>query len=135
MTEEEHVRLIRRMFDAFARGDIPAVLDLLCDDIEWAVQGPSSIPYAGKWRGKGRVQEFFKKLSEATELLEFVPAAFIAEKNRVVVLGHEKGRARKTSREYDNPWAMVYTFNQGKVAGFREYIDTAAVAGALAADT
>jgi ketosteroid isomerase-like protein len=131
MSETDNVHAVRQIFDAFSRGDIPALLALLDEKVEWAIPGPSSIPHAGKAHGKKGVADFLKRLSESTDLTSFAPAAFIAESNHVVVLGHESGKSKPLGRTYENPWAMVFTFKGGLVAGFREYIDTAAVAEAF----
>ena len=57
-----NAQLIRGGYDAFARGDIPKVLELFADDIRWHVPGRS--PLSGDYKGHGEVVGFFGKSME-----------------------------------------------------------------------
>lgn len=128
MSEQENVQAVEEAFAAFQRGDIPALLDTLTDDVEWFVPGPPDIiPFAGERRGRDQLVQFFTILGEAVEFEQFAPREFIAQGERVVVLGHSRDRVRATGHTVENDWAMVFTLRGGKVAGFRSYEDTAAV--------
>ena len=130
MSEQDNVRAVQAMFAAFGRGDIPAVLDALTDDVEWRLAGPTEVTYAGTRRGRDQVAEFFKVLGQASEFEVFEPQEYIAQGDKVVVLGHERQRVRATGQVAENDWAMVFTLRDGKIAKFRNYEDTAAVAAA-----
>ena len=54
-----NVEVVQETYEAVGRSDIPALLDLLTDDVEWTFQGPSAIPFAGTRRGREGVAEFF----------------------------------------------------------------------------
>jgi hypothetical protein len=45
MSERTNTDVVQQGYEAFGRGDIPAVLDLLTDDVEWIQQGPPVIPF------------------------------------------------------------------------------------------
>ena len=47
MSEQTNVEVVHQAYAAFGRGDIPAVLSALTDDVEWTLQGPPVIPWAG----------------------------------------------------------------------------------------
>ena len=66
-----NVEVVQETYEAVGRGDIPALLDLLTDDVEWTFQGPSSIPFAGTRRGREGVAEFFSLVGENLEFQEF----------------------------------------------------------------
>jgi hypothetical protein len=56
MSAEENVKTVQEGYAAFGRGDVPAILELLTDDIEWIEPGPPDvIPVAGTYRGKDEV--------------------------------------------------------------------------------
>jgi uncharacterized protein len=132
MAEQENVRLVREIYAAFGRGDIPTALAALAEDVEWWEPGPTDIlPWAGLRSGRDGVARFFRVLDDTEEIEQFEPQEFIAQGDRVVVLGHERCRIKSTGRNYDNQWAMVFTLREGKVAGFRAYHDTAAIAAAF----
>ena len=131
MSAEENKRTVQRIFEAFGRGDIPAVLEHVSEDVTWKAPGPSAVPYFGDRRGHAGATEFFVQLGGNVDFEHFEPGAFIAEGERVVVLGRERGRVKGTGKTFDNEWALVFTFGGGKVTGFQCYENTAAIAGAF----
>jgi ketosteroid isomerase-like protein len=135
MGEQQNTEIVRQTYAAFGRGDIPALLDLLDDAIEWeAVIGAAPhVPTAGKRHGKQAVAEFFRVLSETIEFIRFEPREFIAQGDQVVTLGSYEGRSKATGRTFAEEWAMVDTIRNGKVVRFREYVNAAAINAAFEA--
>jgi len=133
MAESENVAVIQAAYAAFGRGDIAGVVDRVTEDVEWeGARGTAErLPFGGRHRGKGGVEQFFAALGEHVEFQSFRPKEFIAQGDRVVALGDYEARARKTGRSYRAEWAMVFTLRDGKVTRFEEYTDTAAVLAAF----
>jgi ketosteroid isomerase-like protein len=131
MSTEENKRVVENVFEKFGRGDVPGLLALVNEDAEWAAPGPEVVPYFGERRGREGALEFFTRLGENVEFERFEPGDFIAEGDRVVVLGFERGRVRPTGKSFDNAWALVFTIRDGMVAGLRIYENTAAIAEAF----
>jgi ketosteroid isomerase-like protein len=129
--EEENIRIVTGIFEAFGRGDIPAVLAALSEDVEWEITAPPKAPYGGPRRGRAEVGESFQQLAATHEFLDLALQQFVAQGDTVVVLGRERLRARATGKTAENPWAMVFTLRDGQVVRLRTYEDTAAVAAAL----
>ena len=96
MSERENVQVVREMFAALGRGDIPGVLDRLSDDIEWRIAGPSELPYAGLHRGRDEVAKFFQTFGQAAEFEVFEPQEYFSQGDKVVVPGHERQRVKAT---------------------------------------
>ncbi|HYY97061.1 MAG TPA: nuclear transport factor 2 family protein [Pyrinomonadaceae bacterium] len=131
MSTEENKRVVLNVFEMFGRGDVPGLLSLVADDAEWAAPGPGVVSYFGERRGPEGALEFFKNLGADVEFESFEPGDLIAEGDRVVVLGRERGRVRRTGKTFDNAWALVFTIREGRIAGFRCYENTAAIAEAF----
>jgi ketosteroid isomerase-like protein len=129
MSEQDNIRVVREMFAAFVRGDAQAVLDTLADDVEWRLAGPTQVTYAGIRRGKDKVADFFKVIAEASEFEQFEAEEFLAQGDKVVAFGHERQRIKSTGQVVENDWAMVFTLRDGKIARYRNYVDTAAHRG------
>ena len=127
----KNVDTVQEAYAAVGRGDIPALLDLLTDDVEWALQGPAVIPFAGTRYGREGVAEFFSLLGETVEFQEFEPREFVAQGDTVVVLGFERNLIKPTGRTFEQEWAHVYTLRDGKVAKHRALEDTAAYVDAF----
>ena len=123
----QNVDAIQRCYAAVGRGDIPAVLDLLTDDVQWTLQGPPAIPFAGTRRGKAGVVEFFSLVGGTLEFHQFEPREFVAQGDSVIAIGYEHSVAKPTGRTLRQAWAHVYTLKDGKIAAFRGFEDTAAL--------
>ena len=132
MNEPANIETVRRLYADFGRGDIPALLAALDPDVEWINAGPDAIAYAGTRRGLAHVREFFATLAASVEVRTFEPREFLAQEDRVVVLGGWTGRVKATGRGYASEWAMAWTVKNGRVTAFRSYEDTHAVAMAFA---
>ena len=135
MSAEENTRLAQSAYEAFGRGDVPALAELMADDIEWVDPGdPDENPLAGTYRGKEEVLGWFGKLSEQVDFSAFEPRDFIAQGDKVVSLVHAEATVRSTGRSMVQDEAHVWTFRDGKVARFQIYLDTAAAAAANRGD-
>ncbi len=64
MTEHSNVELTRRGYEAFAKGDLATLTELLADDVVWHVQGVG--PLNGNYYGRDEVFGFFGRLAEET---------------------------------------------------------------------
>jgi uncharacterized protein len=130
-----NTEVVQGTYEAVGRGDIPALLDLLTEDVQWTFQGPSVIrrrtPRPPRARGECRQ----KAVEENLEFQEFEPREFVAQGDTVVVLGFERSLVKSTGRTFKQEWAHVYKLRDGKVAEFLALEDTAAHAGAFDATT
>ena len=135
MSAEENTRLAQSAYEAFGRGDMPALAEMMADDIEWVDPGdPNDSPLAGTYRGKDEVLGWFGKLVEGLDFSTFDPRDFIAQGDKVVSLVHVEATVRSTGRSLVNDEAHVWTFRGGKLARFQIYLDTAASAAAHRAE-
>ncbi len=134
MSEQDNLQTVQRAYKAFIEGDLPAILNLVTDDVEF-LQTVSKIPWAHPWRGRHGVEQYFRTLTEALEFQVFQADEFIVAGDSVVALGHERCRVRATGRVVEVNWAQVFTLRNGMISRHREYVDTAAwEAGCAGAD-
>jgi ketosteroid isomerase-like protein len=131
MPESAPVEVVRDLFEAFGRADLPAVIGLLADDVDWWVSGPPEIvPHAGRRVGKDEVMGYFTAM-EGVEFEEFTQSEWIEGGENIVVLAHQRYRVKATGRPAEFDLAMVFTVRDGKVARFRSYEDTNATVSAF----
>lgn len=129
---EENVQVVQDLYAAFGRGDVPALLGLLAEDVDWFFNGRSQdIPYAGRWQGRQEMVDFFRTVGETCEVLAFGPNEVITLGEHVLSLGHERVRVRATGHEFETDWAHLFTVQNGQVARVREFYDTAVMAQAF----
>lgn len=133
MSETQNTRVVQEAYAAFGRGDIPALLGYMTDDIQWqpVIGTGTHVPFSGARTGKAGVAEFFKIVGETEDFQQFEPREFVAQGDTVVALGHYRAVTRSTGKVFDSPFAMVFTLRDGKVATFREFTDSAAVNAAF----
>ena len=64
MTEHPNIEQARRGYEAFAKGDLTTLSELIADDVVWHVKGVG--PLDGDYRGRDQVFGFFGRLAEET---------------------------------------------------------------------
>ena len=76
MSHEQNITTVREIYDAVARGDVPAILDRLTGDVDWAAQAAGdAAPWHGHRAGRDAVASFFEDLARSIEILELVRTA------------------------------------------------------------
>jgi uncharacterized protein len=130
MNEQANTRLVQQAYQWISAGDVLSFLTLLADDVQWKVPAMANVPFAGTWQGRQQVSEFFRKVAEAQERVEFAPEHFIAQDDKVVVLGRFVMHVKATGKESRSEWAQVWTVKDGVITHMQEYVDTAAVSRA-----
>jgi len=132
MSIEENVQTVKDFFAAMGSGDKERLLSLAAKDIEWIIPG-EDWPLAGTHRGHaglaGVLETASKSIETSTEVREFV-----AQGDRVLVVGFAKGRIKATNRTFEDDWIFAITVRDGKLTKIREYIDTQALARASQMD-
>ena len=123
-----NIETTKKGYEFFERGDIPALIkEMIDENCTWISPGPKDkLPWAGTFKGKQEIANFFAQVGQNLEFSEFAPREMIEQGDTVVVLGTLAGRAKKTGKSIKNEWAHVFKYRQGKIVFFQEYIDTAA---------
>ncbi|MFN2425663.1 MAG: nuclear transport factor 2 family protein [Candidatus Binatia bacterium] len=126
-----NVEFTQQLFAAFGRADVPAILDLVDDEIVIEFYGPTEIPYAGTWRGREEARCFFETVLASVDIRQFEPQEFLADRDKVVVTGHLLLVAKATGRTIESDFVHVITMRAGKWLRFRDFMNTAAAAAAF----
>ncbi len=128
MSTQENVQIVKDFFAAIGRGDKQGLLALSAEDIEWIIPG-EDWPLAGTHRGHAGLADLLQKASEMVET-STEPREFVAQGDRVLVVGFARGRIKATNRTFEDHWVFAITVRNGKLTNIREYIDTQALARA-----
>ncbi|MEO6041863.1 MAG: nuclear transport factor 2 family protein [Croceibacterium sp.] len=121
--------LIRSLYDAFAAGDVPAVLDLLSPDIVW--NEADDFPYAdgNPYIGPQAVLEgVFARCGGEWDGFAAMPDESLDAGDTVVVLGHYGGTYKATGKPQHTQFVHVWRVADGKAASFQQYANTLHVA-------
>jgi ketosteroid isomerase-like protein len=98
MNEQQNTALIQKMYDDFGRGDIPAILAALADDVEWTLEAPSIIPFAGKRKGPAEVLGFFQALGTTQKNQKLTKEQRVAQGDIVATSGRYSGTVTRPVR-------------------------------------
>ncbi len=132
MSTQENVQIVKDFFVAMG-GDKQRLLALSAEDIEWIIPG-EDWPLAGTHHGHAGLAGLLQKASEEVETSYPTPPEFVAQGDRVLVVGVATGKIKATNRAFKDDWVFAITVQNGKVTRIREYIDTQALARASKMD-
>jgi hypothetical protein len=128
----KNAEVIQGAYDAFAKGDIPAVLGAFDPNIEWTE--PHGLPYAGTYNGPDAVlQGVFMKIGTEWDGFTVVPSELVDGGDTVVALGTLSGTYKATGKAVRVPFAHLWKLRDGKAIKFHQHTDTAIVQEALKA--
>jgi len=131
MSIEKNVQIVKDFFAAIGRRDEQALLSLSAENIEWIIPG-EDWPLAGAYRGQAGLPNALSKANKTVETSYPKPPEFIAQEDRVLVVGTATGTINATGKPFVDDWVFDVTARNGKVTRIREYIDTQALAKASA---
>ena len=124
MEEQQNTQLVKDAYAAYGRGDVAGVLSCMSPQIDWELASVPGLSFTGKRKGSEQVAEYFRLADEARTMREFVPKEFIAQGNKVIVLGSGVWTVRATGRDFASDWVHVFTVEDGHIAAFREFLDS-----------
>jgi len=127
MSTQKNVQIVKDLFAAMDRGDKQGLLALSAEDIEWIIPG-ENWPLAGTYRGHAGLADLLQKASEMFEISHPEPPEFVAQRDRVLVVGFARGKVKATNRTFEDHFVFAITVRNGKLTNIREYIDTQALA-------
>jgi uncharacterized protein len=122
----DNVEMVQGAYEAFGRGDIPALMENFADDIEW--HSPEPLPQHMDVRGSQDVGQFFQSVADNWSDFEVDLDDTCASGDRVCAIGHAAGKLDGADADYG--FVHAWTVRDGKLARFDEYV---APAGALLA--
>jgi len=120
---------VRDVYAAFQRQDLPAILAVVTDDVDWRNDGVASreCPWNGNFSGKDKLPGFFQAVGDSLDIQVFDVKDAAASGNHVAVHLRIESVVRKNGRRLANDAIHFWTFDtRGKIAGYRHYNDTAA---------
>jgi len=128
MSIQENIQVVKDFFAAMGGGDRQGLLALCAEDFEWIIPG-EGWPLAGTHRGHAGLADVLQKACAELETA-MEPPEFVAQGDRVLVVGFATGKVKATNRTFEDHFVFAITVRNGKLANIREYVDTQALARA-----
>lgn len=129
MSIEENVQIVKDFFAAMGSDNQQDLLALTAEEIEWVIPG-EGWAMAGTHRGHAGLATALKTASEEIEMTYPTPPEFVAQGDRVLVVGVATGKIKATNKPFHDEWVFDITVRDGKLTKIQEYIDTQAMAQA-----
>jgi ketosteroid isomerase-like protein len=119
-TSDPKIATVQRLYGAYGRGDMDAVVADLADDVDWAAEAAgTSVPWWGTFGGKADVRRFFKEITSNVDVTEFDLVSFTSNDTDVVAIVHwtfTVGATGKTASMFMQHW---FRFADEKIVFFR----------------
>lgn len=131
MSQNNNVAITQEIFARFGRGDVPAILELLSDDVVIEFYGPSVIPYANTFKNQAGARKFFETVLSSVDIHQFDCEEFLSDRDKVVVTGHLRLTAKSTGGTIESDFVHVITMKDGKWTRFRDFMNTAVAQAAF----
>jgi uncharacterized protein len=129
--QAENVDTVQRLYAAFARREIGAILALLSADVEWGEPANPHNPAAGTRRGHQGFLEWIAIGRDSEDILVLELRKMLVDDDSVAVVGYMRCRAIPTGRVYESDFVHLVTLHAGQVTKFQEFFDTWAAAEAF----
>lgn len=130
MNEQDNIGIIRKLYAAFAVGDVQTIMDHVADDAGWVEYGSPMVPYMGARSGKAEILEFFQAMAGSTRGGSILAEHFLADGDMVVMVGRFRATVQSTGSKIDAPIVHVFTMSGGKIARWEGFSDTEQVVAA-----
>jgi ketosteroid isomerase-like protein len=122
--------IIRGLYDAVGRGDVPAVLAGLDANVEWTQA--EHFPYAGTYTGPDAVlNNVLARIGIDWEGFRISPTEFIDSGDKVVAIGRYSGAWKATGKPFEADFVHVWTMRNDKAIKFRQYVDSGPVQASI----
>lgn len=120
-----HAQTVQQIYEAFGRGNIPAILEKLDESVDWEYGARTDIPYLVHRSGRNEAAGFFEALS-AFEMHKFQPKTLLENDNVVVALIDVELTVKSTGKRVaEEDEVHIWHFNDaGLVSRFAHKIDT-----------
>jgi uncharacterized protein len=121
-----NIETVKGVYEAFGRGDIPAIMDVLADDIEWEYgMADTGVPWLRSRTGRDGALKFFESLA-GVEFHTFDPRVLLEHDDVVVALIDVSFTVKDSGvvvSEEDE--VHIWTFDtDGKVSRFCHKLDS-----------
>jgi uncharacterized protein len=129
---ETNTALVTGVYDAFARGDMEAVLGSLSETVVW--NEAENFPYADGNPYVGRdsvLNGVFARIGAEWEYWRLDIQDYVASGDHVVAFGRYNARHKATGTEISAQFVHRWRIENGMVVNFQQYTDTKQVGAAL----
>jgi ankyrin repeat protein len=121
------------------RGDVPAAIGCLADDVEWINLAPlpgltDIVPWLGTCHGVAEVTRSFQIRDEAVKIMVFKPLSLVVDGNQAVASIHDRATVLATGLDFDITFVTWLTISGGRITHWKSYLDPSPIIAAFRGD-
>lgn len=134
--EARNVEILKSAYQRWSEtkgGSVDDWMNICADNIAFGSLAQGAAPpirYMTEYSSRDRLKEYFGGLARDWQMIESAADHFVAQGDRVVVLGRCTWRFKATGKVVSTPKCDTWRFKDGKAVEFFEYYDTAQVMAA-----
>ena len=133
--EDDNVAILKEAYRRWHESRAASVehwMELMTEDIDFRslAGGQEGMEFTRECCSKDQVRGYFEGLVADWEMVYYNADEYVAQGNRVVMIGSCSWRHRKTGNVIDTPKVDIFRLRDGKISAFFELYDTAMVMAA-----
>jgi uncharacterized protein len=134
--EAQNVAILKQAYTRWSEskgGSADFWIAICADNIKFGsiAQGGHGTPYLTAYQSRDELGKYFAGITQDWEMIEYVAEHYVAQGDRVVMLGRCSWRFKRNGKVVVSPKADSWRFAGGKAIEFYEYFDTARVRDAV----
>jgi ketosteroid isomerase-like protein len=119
-------------FERFASGDLPGLLGLFADQVDFRVAGSPNVPWTGTRSTRQEISAFFETFPKVlTAPKGFTLNARLVDGEHAVVLAESVFGVLATGKTFTNAYALHFSVVDGQITRYHMYEDSYAIAEAF----
>ncbi|MGO4570497.1 nuclear transport factor 2 family protein [Microvirga sp. 2TAF3] len=129
-TESDNIALLKDAYAQWVDGrgtDCACWMNVIAEDASLAslAEGSPEMPFTARRNGKAEIMSYLEGLMRDWDMVSHAMDEFIAQGDRVVVIGRVAWRNKATGKVVDTPKVDVWRIRDGKAVDYVEFYDTA----------
>ena len=130
MIEAQNVEILREAYRHWVESKTESVdhwMDLFAEEFHFhsMAEGAAGLEFTGPCHCKQDLARYFEELSKQWESVYYRVDEFIAQNDRIVVIGSCSWKNKKTGKVIETPKVDIVRMKNGKIVDFWEIYDTA----------
>jgi ketosteroid isomerase-like protein len=126
MSADVNIKTIQTVYEAFGRGDVVAITDVVTDDVDWASDTASTAaPWYGVRHGKDGVVSFFEAFGSTMNVDQFESISFAGNDTEVHTVVRFQATRRANGASVSMNLHHFFQFRGGKISYYRGTEDSA----------
>jgi len=122
----DNANIVRGMYEAFGKGDMPFIIGALDPEVEWWEAENFIYSDYNPYVGPNSVLEgVFMRIGNEWDGFTVAPKEVLDAGDTVIGHGYYSGTYKKSGKNVRAQFAHFFSFRDGKIIKFQQYTDTA----------